>query len=146
MSHAEGGLHVNGDGAIKGMCRMLDIWRQCEDRWEVGKYVRNTKQCIPWGLVHKKCNDEHTRAVCERILPQALVNRFKKWQNSHNKATTKQRAATLKQKTEQVAAQGRWQPGTRVWLTGLRKAKLNGEEGIIQGDGNAPLERPAPTC
>ena len=35
---------------------------------------------------------------------------------------------------EQVAAQDRWQRGTKVWLTGLQRAELNGAEGIIQGD------------
>ena len=45
-------------------------------------------------------------------------------------------AAIVKQKREQAAAQDRWQPGTKVSLTGLRRAELNGAEGSVQGEEN----------
>ena len=35
-----------------------------------------------------------------------------------------------------MAAQDMWEPGTKVWLTRLRRADLNGAEGIIQGKEN----------
>ena len=80
--------------------------------------------------------NENTGALCECNLPQVLVHKFKKWQKSHDQATRQRRAATVKQKREQVAAQDRWQPGTKVWLTGLQRAELNGAEGIVQGEEN----------
>ena len=104
-----------------------------------GKYVRNAKQCICGGIVHDRCIREYTGTLCQCNLPQVLVNRFKKWQKSHDHATRQRRAATMKrkqqQKREQVVAYDKWQPGTKVWLTGLRRAELNGAEGIIQLDG-----------
>ena len=86
--------------------------------------------------MHDRCINEYTGALWECNLPQVLVNRFKKWLKSHDQATRQRRAATVKQKREQVAAHDKWQPGTKVWLTGLRRAELNGAEEIIQGDGN----------
>ena len=64
------------------------------------------------------------------------MRKFKKWQKSHDQATRQRRAAIVKQKREQVAAQDRWQPGTKVWNTGLWTAELNGAEGIVQGEEN----------
>ena len=92
-----------------------------------GKYVCNTKQCMCWGIVHNRCINEKTGALCECNLPQLLVHRFKKWQKSHDQATRQRRAAIVKQKWEQ-AAQDRWQPGTIVWLTGLRREWSRREE------------------
>ena len=42
----------------------------------------------------------------------------------------------MKQKREEVAALDRWWPRTKVWLTGLRRAELNGAEVIVQGEEN----------
>ena len=43
-----------------------------------GKYVHNTEQCICGGIVHNRCINEKTGALCECNLPQVLVHRFKK--------------------------------------------------------------------
>ena len=107
-----------------------------EDVKTAGKYVHNAKQCICGGIVHNRRIIEKTGAWCECNLPQVLVHRFKKWQKSHNQATRQRRATIVKQKREQAAAQDRWQPGTKVWLTGLRRAELNGAEGSAQGEEN----------
>ena len=107
-----------------------------EDVETTGKYVRNAKQCICGGIVHDRCIIEYKWALCECNPPQVLVTRFKKWQKSHDQAARQQRAATVKQKREQAATQDRWHLGTKVWLTGARRAELNGAEGIIQGDRN----------
>ena len=50
----------------------------------VGKYVRNAKRCICGGIVNNKCINEHTGLLCQCNLAQALGNRFKQWQKSHN--------------------------------------------------------------
>ena len=50
-----------------------------EDVKTTGKYVRNAKQCICGGIVHQKCINQNTGALCECNLPQVLVHRFKKW-------------------------------------------------------------------
>ena len=110
-----------------------------EDVKTIGKYVRNAKQCICGGIVHHRCINQNTGALCECNLPQVLVHRFKKWQKSHNQATRQRRAAIVKQKREQVAAQDTWRPGTKVWLIGLRRAELNGAEGIVQGEENGRI-------
>ena len=89
--------------------------------------------------MHQRCINQNTGALCECNLPQVLVHRFKKWQKSHNQATRQRRAAIVKQKREQVAAQDTWRPGTKVWLTGLRRAELNGAEGIVQGEENGRI-------
>ena len=75
-----------------------------DDVKTAGKYVRNAKQCICGGIVHNRCINENTGALCECDLPQVLVHKFKKWQKSHDQATRKRRAATVKHKREQVAA------------------------------------------
>ena len=73
-----------------------------------GKYVRNAKQCICGGIVHNRCINGKTGALCECNLPQVLVHRVKKWQKSHDQATIQRRAAIVKQKREQAVAQDRW--------------------------------------
>ena len=45
----------------------------------------------------------------------------------------------IRQKREQAADHNKWQPGARVWLTGLQKAELDGAEGIIQGEANGSV-------
>ena len=107
-----------------------------EDVKTAGKYVRNAKHCICGGIVHHRCINQITGALCECSLPQVLVHKFKKCQKSHNQATKKWKAAIVKQKREQVAAQDKRQPGTKVWLIGLRRAELNGGEGIVQEEEN----------
>ena len=77
-----------------------------EDVKTTGKYVRNAKQCMYGGIVHQRCINQNTGALCECNLPQVLVHRFKKWQKSHNQATRQRRAAIVKQKRE-------WRPRTR---------------------------------
>ena len=133
MPHVEGGLYVSGDSAGKRTCGVPSLWRRREDRWEV---LRNAKQCICGGIVHSRCVNENTGALCECNLPQVLVHRFQKWQKSQDHATGQRRAAIVKQKQEQVAAQDKWQPGTKVWRTGLRRAELNGADGSVQGEEN----------
>ena len=107
MSHMEGGLHVGGDSTGKGRVECLICG---DDVKTARKYARNAKQCICGGIVHDRCIIEYTGALRECNLPQVLVNRFKKWQKSHNHAARQRRAATMKQKREQVASQDRWQP------------------------------------
>ena len=55
-----------------------------DDVKTTGKYVHKAKQCICGGIVHDWCISEYTWALCECNLSQVLVNRFKKWQKSHN--------------------------------------------------------------
>ena len=117
-----------GTGRVEGLIYGDDVKT-------AGKYVHNAKQCICGGM-HDRCISEYTGALCECNLPRVLGNRFKKWQKSHDQATRQRRAATVKQKREQMAAQDKWQLGTKVWLTRLWRAELNAAEGIIQGDGN----------
>ena len=107
-----------------------------DDVKTAGNYVRNAKQCICGGIVHNRCINENTGALCECNLPQILVHKFKKWQKSHDQANRQRRAAIVKQKREHVAAQDKWRPGTTVWLTGLRRAEMNGAKGIVQGEEN----------
>ena len=125
-------MSVGGNSAGKRTCGVPSLWRRREDRREV-RAQRQTMYL--WGHSNR-CINEKTRALCECNIPQVLVHRFKKWQKSHNQATRQRRAAMVKQKREQAAAQDRWQLGTKVWLTGPRRAKLNGAEGSIQGEEN----------
>ena len=60
--------------------------------YTAGKYVHNAKQCICGGIVHDRCISEYTGALCEFNPLQALMNRFKKWQKSHDQATIQRRA------------------------------------------------------
>ena len=82
--------------------------------------VHNAKQCICGAIVHDRCINEYTGALCEFNLPQVLMNGCKKWRKRHDQAT--RRTAAVKQKREHVAAQNKWQTRTKVWLTGLRRA------------------------
>ena len=87
-------------GAVPGKGRVECL--VCgQDVKTAGKYVRNAKQCICGGIVHQRCINQNTGALCECNLPQVLVHRFKKWQKSHNQATRQRRAAIVKQKREQ---------------------------------------------
>ena len=133
MPHVEGGLYVSRGSAGKRTCGVPSLWRRREDRREV---VRNAKQCICGSIVHNRCINQNIGSLCGCNLPQVLVHRFKKWQKRHDQATRQRRATIVKQKREQVAAQNKWQPGTKVWLTGLRRAELNGAEGIVQREEN----------
>ena len=81
MPHVESGLYVSGDSAGKGRVACLVCG---EDVKTAGKYVRNAKQCICGGIVHNRCINQNTGALCECNLPQVLVHRFKKWQKSHD--------------------------------------------------------------
>ena len=130
MPRVEGGLMsvgtVPGKGRVECLVRGEDVKTD-------GNYVCNAKQCICGGIVHNRCINEDTGALCECNLPQVLVHGFKKWQKSHDKATRQRTVAIVKQKQEQVAAQHMWQPRTKVWLTGLRRTELNLAEGIVQG-------------
>ena len=125
-----------------------------------GKYVRNAKECICRGIVHDRCINETTGALCECNLLQVLVHKFKRWQKSHNQATKQRRAATVKQKREprtgapgnkslaDKAAEGKteWSkrdcPRGGEWpgssATGTPKGRQN------SGSHLRPLERPAP--
>ena len=53
-----------------------------DDVKTAGKYVRNTKQCICGGIVHIRCINENTGALCECNLAQVLVHKFKKRRKS----------------------------------------------------------------
>ena len=145
----------SGDGGQLGvwLCAQCHMWKadfmgtvpgkgrvEClvcgDDVKTAGKYVHKAKQCMCGGIVHNRCIHEKTGALCVCNLPQVLVHRFKKWQKSHDQATRQRRAATMKQKREQAAAHDRWQPGTKVWLTGLRRAEPSRAEGGVQGEEN----------
>ena len=48
-----------------------------DDLKTAGKYVCNAKQCICGGIVHDRCINENTGALCECKHPQVLVHKFK---------------------------------------------------------------------